>query len=68
MPDGEHVVSDERYFLVRVTGDTLSRDKWTAFERKVMVDHRWWSRDELAHTAATVWPEKLLEMLGAAMP
>ena len=68
LPDGEHVVSDERYFLVRVTGDTLSRDKWTAFEREVMVDHRWWSRDELAHTAATVWPEKLLEMLGAAMP
>jgi 8-oxo-dGTP pyrophosphatase MutT (NUDIX family) len=68
LPDGEHVVSDERYFLVRVTGDTLSRDNWTAFEREVMVDHRWWSREELARTKATVWPERLLEMLGAAMP
>ena len=66
LPDGEHVVSDERYF--RVTGDTLSRDNWTAFEREVMVDHRWWSREELARTKATVWPERLLEMLGAAMP
>ena len=52
MPDGEHVVSDERYFLVRVTDDSLSRANWTAFEREVMVEHRWWSREELAQTEA----------------
>ena len=68
LPDGEHVVSDERYFLVRVTDDTLSRANWTAFEREVMVDHRWWSRDELLRTEATVWPENLAQMLAAAVP
>jgi hypothetical protein len=67
LPDGEHVVSDERYFLVRVTDDTLSRANWTAFEREVMVDHRWWSRDELLRTEATVWPENLSEMLDVAL-
>ena len=66
LPDGEHVVSDERYFLVRVTDDSLSRTNWTAFEREVMVGHRWWSREELAQTAATVWPENLLAMLDSA--
>ncbi len=66
LPDGEHVVSDERYFLVRVTDDSLSRTNWTAFEREVMVEHRWWSREELAQTAATVWPENLLAMLDSA--
>jgi 8-oxo-dGTP pyrophosphatase MutT (NUDIX family) len=66
LPDGEHVLSDERYFLVQVTDDSLSRTNWTAFEREVMVDHRWWSRDELSRTEATVWPENLLAMLDAA--
>jgi 8-oxo-dGTP pyrophosphatase MutT (NUDIX family) len=66
LPDGEHVVSDERYFLVQVTDDSLSRTNWTAFEREVMVEHRWWSREELARTAATVWPENLLAMLDSA--
>jgi 8-oxo-dGTP pyrophosphatase MutT (NUDIX family) len=66
LPDGEHVVSDESYFLVRVTDDTLSRAQWTDEERDVMVEHRWWSRDELSSTEATVWPENLSEMLQAA--
>jgi len=30
LPDGEHVVSDERYFVVRVTDDSLSRTNWMA--------------------------------------
>jgi hypothetical protein len=58
-------VSDERYFLVRITDDTLSWVNWTAFEREVMVEHRWWSREELIHTEATVWPENLSQMLEA---
>jgi 8-oxo-dGTP pyrophosphatase MutT (NUDIX family) len=68
MPDGEHVVSDERYFLVRITGDALSWANWTALEREVMVEHRWWSRDELSRTKATVWPENLPQMLEGARP
>jgi 8-oxo-dGTP diphosphatase len=68
LPDGEHVVSDERYFLIHVTDDTLSRANWTAFEREIMVEHRWWSREELSHTEATVWPENLPEMLESAGP
>jgi hypothetical protein len=50
-----------------VTGDALSRANWTAFEREVMVEHRWWSREELSRTEATVWPENLSEMLDAAL-
>jgi 8-oxo-dGTP pyrophosphatase MutT (NUDIX family) len=68
LPDGEHVVSDERYFLVRVTDDTLSWANWTALEREVMVEHRWWSCEELSCTGATVWPENLPAMLGGARP
>jgi 8-oxo-dGTP diphosphatase len=66
LPDGEWVTADERYFLVESQDATLSRDGWTALEAEVMAEHRWWSRDELAQTSATVWPEDLLTMLSAA--
>jgi 8-oxo-dGTP pyrophosphatase MutT (NUDIX family) len=66
LPDGEHVVQDERYFVVRVSDNVLSTDDWTDLEREVMVEHRWWSLDELSRTEATVWPENLREMIEAS--
>jgi 8-oxo-dGTP pyrophosphatase MutT (NUDIX family) len=63
MPDGEHVMADERFFVVRANGDAVSREHWTALERKVMTEHRWWTRGELAATQETVFPENLAEML-----
>jgi len=65
MPDGEHVRADERFFLVK-SDASLSRDGWTTLEQEVMTEHKWWSREELGQTAATVWPENLLAMLDAA--
>jgi 8-oxo-dGTP diphosphatase len=66
LPDGERVMADEQFFLVRSEDASLSRDGWTAEETEVMADHRWWSQDELAQTSTTVWSENLLEMLRAA--
>ncbi|MCA0248529.1 MAG: hypothetical protein LCH93_18090 [Proteobacteria bacterium] len=51
--------------MVRVAAAALSWESWTDFEREVMVDHRWWSRQALLETKATVWPENLAEMLDA---
>jgi 8-oxo-dGTP diphosphatase len=67
LPDGERVMADERFFLVRTEDTSLSRDGWTAQEADIMTDHKWWSRDELAQTSETVWPENLATMLDAAM-
>ena len=66
MPDGEHVEADERFFLVKSADASLSCAGWTALEQEVMTEHKWWSREELALTSATVWPENLLTMLDAA--
>ena len=63
LPDGEHVMADERFFIVRAGDHALSREHWTDLEREVMAEHRWWSRAELAQTKETVFPENLLEML-----
>src|SRR5271156_5095647 len=46
LPDGEQVMADERFFLIKPGDASLSRDGWTAQEAKVMADHRWWSLDE----------------------
>lgn len=66
LADGEQVIADERYFLVQAEAQPLSRDGWTDLEKEVMAEYKWWSQDELARTAATVWPENLLVMLNAA--
>jgi 8-oxo-dGTP pyrophosphatase MutT (NUDIX family) len=63
MHDGEHVMADERFFVVRADGDAVSREHWTDLERQVMAEHRWWSRAELAATREVVFPENLAEML-----
>lgn len=66
LADGEYVLQTERYFLVYVPDEAVSRTEWTTHEIDVMVDHKWWTRDELAETAEIVWPENLVEMLRAA--
>ncbi len=61
---GEKVVADERYFRVQVTRQDLCREGWTAFEKEVMAEYRWWSTEELEATSDTVYPENLVELLG----
>jgi 8-oxo-dGTP pyrophosphatase MutT (NUDIX family) len=63
MHDGEHVMADERFFVVRAGHDAVSRANWTELEHDVMAEHRWWSSTELAETRETVFPENLVEML-----
>ena len=61
--DGEYVMAEERFFLVRVADQSFSRDHWTALETEVMVDHRWWSIGELTSTCEVVYPEALVAIL-----
>ena len=63
LPNGETVLSVERYFVVRAAGEQLTRDGWTVDEARVMTEHKWWSVGELEQTTETVWPERLIEMI-----
>lgn len=67
LPDGEHVLVDERYFVVRVEGLDLDRAGWTQQEREVMADLKWWSVAELDATAQTVWPQGLARELARVL-
>jgi 8-oxo-dGTP pyrophosphatase MutT (NUDIX family) len=66
LPDGEPAEADERFFLVRVDGLEVSRASWTALEREVMGEHRWWTQDAVRSATETIWPEDLAERLVAA--
>ena len=61
--DGEYVMAEERFFLVRVADHSISRDHWTPIEIEVMTDHRWWSVGDLMSTSEAVFPETLLAVL-----
>jgi len=63
LPEGDQVVAEEHYFLVRVSAPVLSRDHWTSGERAVMRDHRWWSVQDLRSTQAQVFPDDLVALL-----
>jgi 8-oxo-dGTP diphosphatase len=65
LPDGETMDVDERYYLVRVEGLTVADHGWTALEREVVTEHRWWTPAELRTPHETIYPEDLLDMLAA---
>lgn len=53
----------ETYILARCIGGDLSRDGWLAHEHDLCTDLRWWSREALAATADTVYPQGLAALL-----
>ena len=59
------VMAEERFFLVRVADQSLSRDHWTPVEIEVMTDHCWWSVEELTSTSEAVFPETLVTILAS---
>lgn len=65
LPSGEDVIGVEQYFVVEASSSVLSRAGWSEHETRVMAAHRWWSMEALRSTRETVYPEQLLEMLGA---
>lgn len=65
-PEGEEVLAEERYFLLRVEGLELSDAGWTELEREVMTEHRWWTREALAAAPERIYPEDLVALLAQA--
>lgn len=63
MPDGEFVMADERFFVVHTFDQTVCNAKWTDHEKQVMTAHHWWSKEELAQSSETIFPENIQELL-----
>jgi 8-oxo-dGTP pyrophosphatase MutT (NUDIX family) len=56
----------EVFFRVVVDPFDIDTSHWTDIERIAMVEHRWWTRDELRATAERFFPENLIELVAAA--
>jgi 8-oxo-dGTP pyrophosphatase MutT (NUDIX family)/diadenosine tetraphosphate (Ap4A) HIT family hydrolase len=61
--EGVHYSQEEDYFLVRCAAFEISDVGWTASERRVIEEHRWWPGEELRTTRDAVYPEGLLAFL-----
>ncbi|MCD6026152.1 MAG: GCN5-related N-acetyltransferase [Solimicrobium sp.] len=64
MPDGENVIAQERFFVVRTTSQNILRAHWTTEEIEVVADYKWWSIAELTTTQAVVFPDDMVAILG----
>ena len=66
--EGVEVTADERYFRVDVASCDVAAGALTALERRVLVGHRWFSRNEIAGHDETIYPNDLVELLDATEP
>lgn len=61
--DGMIFEQAEEFFLVRTPVFALDTSGWSRIEVATVVEHRWWTIDELRTTTDTVFPEGLVELL-----
>ena len=66
--EGEPVQADERYFIVRTEDDAIDTSGHTELEKRVMQEHRWFTRQELDSWHEAIFPANITELLdmGAA--
>lgn len=64
LPSGELVLAQEQYFIVRVDQQEISTSAWSAHEREVMSDFRWWNLQELESSGERYYPQDLAVLLG----
>jgi 8-oxo-dGTP pyrophosphatase MutT (NUDIX family) len=57
----------EYFFAVKVTSFTPLDHGWDDLERRSLLDHRWWSADELRASSATVYPSELADLVDAVL-
>lgn len=57
--NGEIVELDETFVVARTPQTSISRDGWTADERDVIAEMRWWELGELEATSEAVLPAML---------
>ena len=57
--EGRRFDQEEVFFRVVVAGFVPDDRGWTDLEQRLMLEHRWWTRDELTTTTDTVFPADL---------
>ncbi len=61
--DGAPRLFKESFIVAHTRTNALSRAGWTAFERDMMLDARWWSHAEIAASQEIIYPGGLAALL-----
>lgn len=61
--DGEPVTGDERYYIVRTADPAISPHALTASEQALMLEHRWFTPEEIPGWSEVIYPEDLSSLL-----
>lgn len=67
MPDGEHVLAVENYYVVRAGNEHCSTASWSTQERDVVCEIRWWSENELMANTEEILPPDLPILFARAL-
>ena len=65
------IEQDESFYLAMVDPFDVDTSQHTADERLTLLQHRWWSHDDLRNTDEWIWPHELVELwslAGSPMP
>jgi 8-oxo-dGTP pyrophosphatase MutT (NUDIX family) len=65
--EGRRYRQTEWFFAVEVTAFTPRSHGWDDLERRSLLDHRWWTVDELRNTRETVYPRELADVAHAVL-
>ncbi len=60
---GVDYAQSEQFFLARISAHDVDTAGFSDFERRFVLDHRWWTVEQLRTTTETVYPEGLAELL-----
>jgi 8-oxo-dGTP pyrophosphatase MutT (NUDIX family) len=61
--EGRRFRQSESFFAVEVERFTPQHHGWDEVEQRALLDHRWWSVDELRTTDENVYPRELAEVV-----
>jgi hypothetical protein len=62
-----HFRQSESFFAVSVERFTPEHHGWDEVEQRALLDHQWWSIDELRTTEENVYPRELAELVQAVL-
>jgi 8-oxo-dGTP pyrophosphatase MutT (NUDIX family) len=63
--EGRRFRQSESFFAVNVQAFTPQHHGWDEAEQRALLDHRWWSVDELRGTDEAVYPRELADVVQA---
>jgi 8-oxo-dGTP pyrophosphatase MutT (NUDIX family) len=62
-----HFRQSESFFAVQVEAFTPQHHGWDEVEQRALLDHRWWTVDELRATDEAVYPRELADVVQAIL-